>query len=83
MWKYRALWALRYALLLLSAGYMVWFGYVSPDFRADGLDTIVPLILIAIMATSYLVLFLSPSSMLARARERELQDRAGHPPQST
>jgi hypothetical protein len=49
---------LRYALLLLSAGYLMWLAYVAPNFSAYGIDTIVPLIQIAIMAMGYLALFL-------------------------
>jgi hypothetical protein len=55
---------------------MVWFAYVTPNFRAYGIDTIVPCVLIAILAIGYLVLFLSPSSRLARAKEREQRDKA-------
>jgi hypothetical protein len=54
-WSLRVL---RYALLLLSAGYLVWFAYVAPNFRAYGVDTIVPLVQIAILAIGYFVLFL-------------------------
>jgi hypothetical protein len=62
MWRDGSLRVLRYALLLLSAGYLVWLACVAPDFRAYGVDTIVPLVQIAIMALGYLVLFLCAPS---------------------
>jgi hypothetical protein len=60
MLRDRGLRLLRYALLLLSAGYLVWLAYVAPRFRAYGVDTIVPLVQIAILALGYVVLFLCP-----------------------
>jgi cation transporter-like permease len=62
MWRDWSLRVLRYALLLLSAGYLAWLAYVAPGFRAYGIDTIVPLVQIAILALAYLVLFLCPPS---------------------
>lgn len=57
MWKDRALRILRYATVLLSAGYLVWCAYKVSDFRAFGIDTIVPFVLIAFLALNYLILF--------------------------
>jgi hypothetical protein len=62
MWRDWSLRLLRYTLLLLSAGYLVWLACVAPGYRAYGIDTIVPLVQIAILALGYLVLFLCAPS---------------------